>query len=70
MLSIAEKCLEEPKHLSAEKRNGWKSREVFNLAEKCSEERRSAQRRRIMLAKETSDQHGRKILGRAEKGSA
>ncbi len=40
------------------------------VAEKCSEELRSAQHRRKMLGKGHSDQHGRKMLGRAEKGSA
>ena len=50
-MSIAAKCLEEPKHLSVLKGNDWKIREVLSVAEKGSEELRSTQHRRKMLDK-------------------
>ncbi len=69
MLSIPpEKCLKEPKHLSAYKKNDWKSREVPIIAENCSEGLKSDQQRGKMLGKGKCDQHRRKMISRPEKG--
>ncbi len=76
MLSIAEKCSEEPKHLSAWKRNGWKTREVLRAEKSTAQKRYGWQRRKGLsiaencLVEPKNRSEWKKMLGIAEKSSA